>query len=135
MKVFKLFLAAFIVLVSSLPGTVSNAAEPPAISSAVAPVYPETARLARITGDVSVDITIDRNGKVSSAVSVNGNTMLRKPAEDAARQWTFVAAPPRDRRERMARLEFAFVIVETPEVTSVFYPWDYKVQVTAPVSR
>jgi TonB family protein len=123
-----------VALGSVLTATV-HSAEPPAISSAVAPVYPAGARAAHITGDVSVDITIDRNGKVTSAAAVNAHPLLKKAVEDAARQWAFVAAP-RGQTERMARLDFTFVILsesDASEVTSIFYPWYYKIEVRASV--
>ena len=110
-----------------------HSAEPPAISSAVAPIYPAEAKAAHVTGDVSVDITIDRRGKVTSATAVNPHPLLKKAVEDAARQWTFAAAP-RGQIERMARLDFTFVISSETggsEVTSIFYPWYYKIEVRA----
>ncbi len=53
------------------------------------PVYPEFAKIARVTGKVTVDVLIDVTGKVSSARAVNGPQLLRPAAEQAARRAVF----------------------------------------------
>ena len=49
-----------------------------------APSYPEVARRMRLTGTITVEVVIDENGKVISAQAVNGITMLRDVAVQAA---------------------------------------------------
>jgi protein TonB len=56
------------------------------------PLYPETARRARLTGMVSVEVMIDVSGKVIGARAVSGPEMLRDAAERAARQAKFTPA-------------------------------------------
>ena len=54
----------------------------------VTPAYPTMARSAGVTGTVRVFAIIDENGKVWVTNS-EGPTLLRRAAEDAAKNWTF----------------------------------------------
>ena len=56
------------------------------------PVYPETARRARMSGVVTVEVMIDASGKVIGARAVSGPDLLRDAAERAARQAKFTPA-------------------------------------------
>jgi TonB family protein len=53
------------------------------------PVYPPAARAVNASGAVSVQVAIDENGSVISAVAVSGHPLLRAAAEDAAREAKF----------------------------------------------
>jgi TonB family protein len=53
------------------------------------PVYPQLAMRARTTGKVEVEVTLDENGKVISAVANNGPATLRDAAVEAARRARF----------------------------------------------
>ena len=53
------------------------------------PEYPPAARAAKAAGTVTVEITIDEDGNVSSARSVNGHPLLQSVAVTAARQAKF----------------------------------------------
>ncbi|HXF42369.1 MAG TPA: energy transducer TonB [Pyrinomonadaceae bacterium] len=53
------------------------------------PVYPAAARAVRASGAVTVQVTIDEDGNVISAVAVSGNPLLRQAAVDAARRAKF----------------------------------------------
>lgn len=55
----------------------------------VNPSYPQTAKMAHITGLVTVYLEIDENGVVKAVNSANGPQLLRQAAEDAARRWKF----------------------------------------------
>ena len=55
----------------------------------VSPSYPQTAKMARITGVVTVYLEIDENGSVTTVHRTNGPQILRQAAEDAARRWKF----------------------------------------------
>jgi TonB family protein len=55
----------------------------------VQPEYPEKARLARIEGDVEVELTVDRSGSVQKVRGMTGNPILLQAAEEAARQWKY----------------------------------------------
>jgi TonB family protein len=55
----------------------------------VMPVYPATARSARIGGTVTIEATIDTEGKVSDAHVVKSVPLLDNAALDAVRQWEY----------------------------------------------
>lgn len=67
------------------PGT---ALEQEAIKK-VEPVFPPIAKAVRASGQVKVEVTIDKTGKVLSARAVSGHPLLRDSAQAAARQWEF----------------------------------------------
>ncbi|HKP73668.1 MAG TPA: TonB family protein, partial [Pyrinomonadaceae bacterium] len=56
------------------------------------PMYPETARRARVIGVVTVEVVIDVDGKVIGARAVSGPELLREAAERAARKAHFTPA-------------------------------------------
>ena len=53
------------------------------------PAYPSAARSVRASGSVTVEVTVDESGLVTSARAVGGHPMLRQSAEAAARQSRF----------------------------------------------
>lgn len=53
------------------------------------PVYSEEAKRLKAKGRITVKVLIDENGKVVSAVAMNGEAVLREAAEDAARKAVF----------------------------------------------
>jgi TonB family protein len=55
----------------------------------VDPVFPPIAKAARASGEVKIEVTIDKAGKVVSARAVSGHPLLRDSALAAARQWKF----------------------------------------------
>jgi len=63
--------------------------KPPRLVSSVLPVYPAVARDTGTEGDVVIDTTIDKTGKVTSMKVVSGPPMLRQAAVDALRQWKY----------------------------------------------
>ena len=54
-----------------------------------ATAYPAIARAARAQGSVTVQVLIDEEGKVISAVPVSGHPLLQQSAASAVRQWRF----------------------------------------------
>ncbi len=58
----------------------------------VIPLYPSVARQINASGEVKVQVTIGEDGKVVEAVAISGHPLLRKAAEDAARNWVFKPA-------------------------------------------
>src|SRR5438045_3382278 len=60
------------------------------VYKAVAPVYPPIARSAHAVGDVTVEVSVDRNGAVSNAHGTSGHPLLRAAAEAAAKRWQFI---------------------------------------------
>jgi protein TonB len=57
----------------------------------VAPVYPDIARVARVSGIVVVECTIDPSGQVTDARVLTGHPLLDRAALDAVRQWRYTA--------------------------------------------
>ena len=53
------------------------------------PEYPQAAAAVRASGAVSIQITVDENGDVISAVAASGHPLLRAAAESAAREAKF----------------------------------------------
>jgi len=64
-------------------------AEPRAVKSKVAPVYPEIARRLHVTGVVKLEVTVDADGKVTEVKTVSGNHTLAVAAEEAVQKWRF----------------------------------------------
>ncbi|MFY9852917.1 MAG: energy transducer TonB [Terracidiphilus sp.] len=62
-----------------------------AVKSRVSPVYPEIAKRMHIAGEVQLQVTVDAQGKVKDVKPVSGNHVLSSAAEDAVRQWKYVA--------------------------------------------
>jgi TonB family protein len=56
------------------------------------PVYTEEAKRLKLRGRVTVKVVVDENGKVTSALALDGPAALRQAAEEAARQATFTPA-------------------------------------------
>jgi protein TonB len=53
------------------------------------PEYPGTARSARASGTVAVQIVVNENGDVTSAQAISGHPLLRESGERAARKAKF----------------------------------------------
>jgi len=54
-----------------------------------APVYPQIAKQARVSGTVVIHATISKAGMIQNPHVVNGPTMLRQPALDAVKTWRY----------------------------------------------
>jgi protein TonB len=63
--------------------------KPPVRTAYVAPIYPDIARAARVSGTVVVECTIDPSGRVVEARVVTGHPLLDESALDAVRQWRY----------------------------------------------
>jgi protein TonB len=55
----------------------------------VQPVYPEDARLGRISGTVRLHVIIGTDGTMKQLEVISGHPMLQKAALDAVRQWRY----------------------------------------------
>ena len=53
------------------------------------PVYPQPARLARISGTVRLEALISRDGMIQSLRVMSGHPLLAQAALDAVRQWVY----------------------------------------------
>jgi TonB family protein len=86
-----LFQAAALALLLAM-AIPARAANDRAVKSRVAPVYPEIAKRMKISGVVTVQATVDPEGKVTDAKAVSGNRALSPAAEEAVRKWRFAPA-------------------------------------------
>lgn len=122
---------ATVVLLSYVAFAQTKTQNPPAVVSAVAPVYAAMIRAVNLEGDFFVDVEIDRNGKVVSSKAVyEKRIFMRKILEEAADRWQFASDQVAEEKRR-ARLTFTFRA--TPKAsnldsTTVFYP-PYKIEV------
>jgi TonB family protein len=82
--------AIALLLALSLP---ARASDERAVKQRVPPVYPEIAKRMKITGEVTVEATVDPDGKVTDAKAISGSKTLTLAAEDAVRKWKFVPGP------------------------------------------
>jgi TonB family protein len=53
------------------------------------PAYPESAKRAEVSGQVTVTVVVGKTGRVLYAVPNDGHALLQPPAVSAAREWTF----------------------------------------------
>jgi len=72
------------------PTRVASAVQEKKLTKRVAPVYPKDAFDAKLTGIISLEVTIGIDGKVTHMRPVsNGDPILIKAAEDAVKQWVY----------------------------------------------
>jgi TonB family protein len=69
--------------------TVSSGVMAAKLISAPAPEYPKLAGLIHMEGQVTLQATVSRNGKVVSTHVLRGHRLLRGAASDAVRQWRY----------------------------------------------
>jgi protein TonB len=55
----------------------------------VPPKYPKLAKMAHISGPVTLQITVGTNGAVKNVNVISGHRLLRKAAIDAVQQWLY----------------------------------------------
>ena len=73
----------------SAASVVGGRVQPPRLLSSVLPVYPATAKQARVEGDVGIQADIDAGGNVAHMKVVSGPLPLREAATDALRRWKY----------------------------------------------
>ncbi|MEE2658123.1 MAG: energy transducer TonB [Candidatus Latescibacterota bacterium] len=75
------------------------------------PAYPEIARKAGITGNVSVEVLVDKQGKVEAIGQIIGNEVFHEAARQAAMKWEFTPAIQNDRPVKVwVMLPFKFTL-------------------------
>jgi TonB family protein len=85
----RLFQAAAIALAVML-AMPAGAADARAVKTRVVPIYPDLAKRMKVSGEVTVEATVDADGKVNAAKATAGNRLLAPAAEDAVLKWRFV---------------------------------------------
>lgn len=65
---------------------------PPKLIHTVQPLYPALATSNRIEGEVQIEASIDRTGKVVATTVISGPILLRRAAMDAVKQWRYSPA-------------------------------------------
>jgi TonB family protein len=85
-----------------------------------APVYPSAAKAVGASGTVKVKVSVDENGSVFSATALSGHPLLRKAAENAAREARFASAFTEGKPVKMTGiLIYSFVSVTDKSVDQV----------------
>lgn len=89
------------------------------------PPFPPAARAVRATGEVIVNVSIDRDGNVISATALSGHPLLKAASVSAAKRSKF--EPAENGNERDARLVYVFIVDDTENKTLVRYSNQYRV--------
>jgi TonB family protein len=77
----------------------------------VVPVYPDLAKQAGTVGLVRVHVIVDESGKVVTVSRSEGPLLLRRVAEDAARQWFFESTTAEGQPTRLSGyIDFNFTL-------------------------
>jgi hypothetical protein len=109
------------------------------VVTAVAPAYPRLARLTRTSGEISVEVFVDKIGTVTNAIAIkkepDSYVSFREVSERTARRWMF-AASSSGAVQRKYVITFIYRIMpeETPEdelMPIYHYPFEMEVRNTA----
>lgn len=73
-------------------GPVGGMVQQPRLLRSAPLVYPQLAKLSRVSGDVVVDALIDTAGKVSTVKVISGPVLLQQAATDTVHQWKYEPA-------------------------------------------
>ena len=77
----------------------------------VSPNYPQIARAARVSGNVTVYVIVNEKGDVEAVMRADGPQQLQQAAIDAARRWKFNATEIDGRPVRVSGfLSFNFAL-------------------------
>jgi len=80
-------------MASSTPAMMSQSElEPVQVLKRVAPIYPAIAKARRLSGTVTVQIVVGKDGKASNLQFISGPPVFRDAAFDAVKQWQFKPA-------------------------------------------
>lgn len=71
------------------PVRVSSGVQEARLIRRVEPVYPHLPMLARVSGEVVMDVSIDEEGNVAAIKVISGHTLLVDEAVRAVRQWKY----------------------------------------------
>jgi len=107
--------------------TIDASANWPEILSSANAVYPPAARAVRANGEVIVAVTIDNQGKVTSAKAESGHALLRAAGVQAARQFVFETSEGAE--DRNAKVAFVFLAETTAKDSVKRYTHPYRFEV------
>ena len=80
-------------MTSSTPAMMSQSElEPVQVLKRVAPIYPAIAKARRLSGTVTVQIVVGKDGKASNLQFISGPPVFRDAAFEAVKQWQFKPA-------------------------------------------
>lgn len=77
---------------NSAPTIAQSELEPMRVTRTVPPVYPAIARVRRLSGDVVVEVSVGKDGRVRNPKLISGPQIFRDAAFDAVKQWQFKPA-------------------------------------------
>ncbi|MGA1987277.1 MAG: TonB family protein [Candidatus Sulfotelmatobacter sp.] len=103
----------------------------PYLKSAQMPFYPRLARLARISGTIHLDFTVDGQGNTSGVEASAANEVLRRSAIENVQNWKFAWSQPCDCRSQGEAI-FVYKLSgkgESPERPNVTVRWFGKTKV------
>lgn len=87
-----------------------SAVQQPVVVLPVVPEYAILEAVARISGNVMIDLAIDPSGRVREVQPITGHPLLKRLAETAARRWEFSETDQGSLRK--ARLFFSFRLLD-----------------------
>jgi protein TonB len=88
-----LLLGSAVAAVPAPPKTVTGGQlQPPRLITSTSPVYPQTARLQRLQGVVTLDALVDESGKVVQTQVLSGPMALQAAAQEAVHNWRYQPA-------------------------------------------
>jgi TonB family protein len=99
----------------------------PKILKSLEPKYPPAALAVRAVGEVTVNVKIDKEGKVISAKVTTGHPLLRKASEQSATQFLF--EPSENESERELNLTFVFIPFEEQKENVKRFSNPYRIEV------
>jgi TonB family protein len=96
--------------------------------------YPAIARVAHVSGEVVVKVTIDTDGTVVLAEVVSGSALLRRASTDNVQHWTF-SPPPHSRFTQTVTYEYKLEAIsgDRDAPTKVSFDLPDRVTIVAPV--
>jgi TonB family protein len=78
------------------------------VISSFAPKYVSMVAELNISGEVVIEITIDKDGLVTNATTISGHPLLRKNCEETIKKWKFNSQQIESVRK--TRVKFAFIL-------------------------
>jgi len=87
--------------------------------------YPQLARMARLEGEISVNVAIASDGRVDAAVATSGHPLLMREAQENMREWRFT---PGEKRKLQVTYHFKLKKPETAYRPPTTVAFDFPVE-------